>query len=75
MPCRRRFVKERRHWLDDLIAGLAPWQREGLHSGLLCFLPGSVVITRNQHYPKGPPAGCVGKREYQEWLADRNGAA
>jgi hypothetical protein len=74
MPCRRRFVKERRHWLDDLFASLPAWARDGLHRGRLCFVAGGVVITRNQHYPKDPPAGCVGKREYIEWLAEQNGA-
>jgi hypothetical protein len=75
MPCRRRFVKERRSWVDDLFAGLAAWQRDGLHSGRLCFLPGSVITTRNQHYPKDPPEGYIGKREYIEWLAEKNGSA
>jgi hypothetical protein len=74
MPVRRRFVKERRSWLSDLFAGLASWQREGLRTGRLCLLSGSVVITRNQHYPKDPPAGCVGKREFVAWLANQNGA-
>jgi len=74
MPCRRRFVRERRHRLDERFAGLVAWEREGLHSGRLCFAAGSSIISRNRNYPMDALPGCVGRREFVEWLAKWNGA-